>query len=474
MTTAYDKDVTDLTNLLNTQQPALQENQDYYEAEYRLKALGLATPPEMRHLTAAIGYCRIYLDAIDERLDVEGFRSGDEAEADERLWDWWQANALDEEAPLGHLESMIHGVSYITVSVPDENDEDLDPTIPLIRVESPFHFVGTLDQRTRQIRRALRLYRSPESPQEDRVTLLLPDETVYLGRSQRPNAEWSVISSNKHNLGRPLVSPLINRERLSEPFGKSEMTPELRSATDAASRIMMNLQAAAELMAVPQRVLFGVAAEEFTNDPENPGAQLEAYYARMLAFEDSNGKIAQYSAADLRNFVEALQELAKQVASYTGLPPQYLSFSSENPASAEAIKSAESRLVKKSERKARMFGGAWERAMRLGMLAMDGSVPSDAYKLETVWRDPSTPTFAAKADGVAKLHAAHIIPTEQARIEMGYTDIQREQMREWEKDDPMSQLNAILAGGAGPGGPGGAPGGGAASGGSQQKKAPAK
>jgi hypothetical protein len=78
------------------------------------------------------------------------------------------------------------------------------------------------------------------------------------------------------------------------------------------------------------------------------------------------------------------------------------------------------------------------------MLVMDGSIPSDAYQLESVWRDPSTPTFAAKSDGVVKLQQAGIIPIEQARIEMGYSDVQRRQMREWDKDDPVSQMNALL------------------------------
>ncbi len=82
--------------------------------------------------------------------------------------------------------------------------------------------------------------------------------------------------------------------------------------------------------------------------------------------------------------------------------------------------------------------------MRLGMLVIDGSIPRDSYKLETVWRDPSTPTFAAKADGTTKLHAAGIIPTEQARIDLGYSDIQRQNMSKMDKSDPVSQLNQLL------------------------------
>lgn len=439
MTSKYETIVTDLTNELNSKQGALEENEAYYEAENRLRALGLSTPPEMRHLTAAVGWPRMYVDSIEERLDVEGFRNSDEPEGDSRLMDWWQANYLDVESGLGHIESMMHGEAYVTVSAPNEDE---NPDNPLIKVESPKNFIAKDDYRTRKVKEALRRYRDPHIPNEEYVALFLPDENVYLARNGQ--GDWKVDFKVPHKLGRVCCARLLNRERLTERCGRSEITKEIRSATDAASRVLMNMQAAAELMALPQRVIFGVSMEDFVMDPDNPGASMEAYMARILAFENEAGKAMQFNAAELRNFVEALEEIAKLVASYTGLPPQYLSFSSENPASAEAIKSAESRLVKKAERKARMFGQAWEEAMRLGMLVIDGSIPDDAYKLETVWRDPSTPTFAAKADGVVKLAQAGILPIEQAREDLGYSDVQREQMRQWDKENPMGQLNTVL------------------------------
>jgi hypothetical protein len=443
MATQYDSLVDDLLTELNGKQGKLEENQAYFDATFRLRALGLSTPPEMRFLTAAVGWPAMYIQSLEERLDVEDFRMGDESEGDDRLRDWWQANLLDVESGPGHTEALVHGIAYVTVSAPNE-DLDEDPSIPIIRLESPFNFVAKQDYRTRRVKNALRVYEDPEIPNEKYVALYLPNETVYLGQSKNQSSQWFIDYRVQHDLDRVLVSPLVNRARIHEWCGRSEISKELRSATDAASRIMMNLQSAAELMAIPQRILFGVSEEDFPVDVSKPGAAMEAYMARIMAFENEAGKATQFQSADLRNYVEALQELAKQVASYTGLPPQYLSFSSENPASAEAIKSSEARLIKKVERKSRLFGQAWEEAMRLGMLVIDGSIPTDAYKLETVWRDPSTPTFAAKSDGITKLHQQGIIPTEQARIDLGYSDIQRKEMKKMDKDDPVSQLNQLL------------------------------
>jgi len=157
----------------------------------------------------------------------------------------------------------------------------------------------------------------------------------------------------------------------------------------------------------------------------------------------------QFNAAELRNFVEVLRELAKQAAAITGLPPQYLSSATDNPASAEAIRASESRLVKTVETKARVFGSAWEQAMRVAWQVMNPGekIPEEYYRLETVWRDPATPTYASKADAAVKLYAngAGIIPLRQARLDMGYTLAQIDQMEGWDESaDPFRAMSPSL------------------------------
>lgn len=421
---------------LATDKLEFDEASNYYEAEHRLRAIGISTPPEMRCLTAAIGWPRMYLDAIEERLDVEGFRQANSADAEDQLVEWWQANSLDEESGMGHLEAMIYGRAFVTIAAPGPDD---DPDIPLIRVESPLNMYAETDPRTRKVTAAVRIYNPEQFPEDARATLYLQDRTVLL---KRDKGQWVPDGAPiVHNLGVVPVVPLVNRERLADRTGKSEITPEIRSFTDAASRAFMNMQAAAELMAVPQRVIFGVEAEEIAPNG-TPAEVLDAYMARILTLENEAGKAFQFSAAELRNFTEILNELAKHVASYTGLPPQYLTFSSDNPASAEAIRSSESRLVKKCERKARMFGGSWEQVMRIAKRVMTGEWDTELRRLETVWRDPSTPTFAAKADAVSKLYAngQGVIPRERAWIDLEYTTEEREQMREWVADEAMEAL----------------------------------
>ncbi|GAB4588730.1 phage portal protein [Nocardia sp. IFM 10818] len=431
------------------QETDLAEAEDYAESRFRLKALGLATPPEMEDLRVDIGWPGLYLRAMERRLDIEGFRLAGKSEGVEDLWDWWQANNLDEESTLGHMDALTYGRAYITVSAPLPDDEDKDT--PVIRLESPRSMFAELDPRTRKVRRAIRFYKARALHNEpERATLMLPNETVLLVRSQGAASAWSVEGRVNHNLGVVPVVPLTHGAKLGNRYGSSLLTPEVRTVTDAAARLMMDLQAAAELLAVPLRVIFGAEREEIA--PNGTKAELEdAYYGRLLAFGNEMGKAFSFPAAELRNFTEAFESLARQFASYTGLPPQYLMFSSDNPASAEAILAANERMVREAERISRQFGGAWEDAMRLALKVMKKPVPKEFRRLEVVWRDPATPTFAAAADGWTKLATAKtadgrpIVPVEMARIKLGFTDEERTQMEEWDEKSSSSQLAKLLA-----------------------------
>lgn len=445
----------DLLSEFNNSQGGLTDNVLYYESQKRPEAIGLSVPPEMKRLDCRIGWPRVYLDSLEERLDIEGFRLAGklngESVGDERLWSWWQYNDLDEWSGLAHLEAMIHGRAYITIAAPDPSDPTEDQSMPIIRVESAANMWADVDPRTHKVTRAVRVMRDADGTEDpDRLTVYLPNSTIGLRRNDGTGfSEWLEEWRVDHNLGVVPVVPLLNRSRIGEWFGKSEITPELRSVTDAASRIMMNMQGTAELMAIPQRILFGISKEELLGSGSDAITTFQAYMGRILMLPEG-GNAHQFSAAELRNFADAIEVLAKEAAKYTGLPPQYLAFSSENPASADAIRASETRLVKKSERKQRIFGGAWEQVMRIAMLVLDGELPPEAHRLETVWRDPATPTFAAKADAISKLVAVQtasgeqLLPNEQARIELGYSVEQRREMRLSDQDTPRRQLASVL------------------------------
>lgn len=425
-----------LRRRLQTRSGKVRRLDAYYDGAQRLAALGLGLPPEMRRLQVVANWPRLVVDSLEERLDVEGFQLADTAATDARLWSWWQANNLDEESSLAHLEALVAGRAFLTVG-PNETD----PEVPVITPESARSMVADIDPRTRRVRAALRLYNAPDDGGSARsATLYLPDRTVFY---DRVSAGWRATDTIDHQLGQVPVVPLVNRARLADRDGRSEMA-DVIGLTDAACRTLTNLQGAQELLAVPQRYVLGATREDFVDENGNPIPAWEAYIGRILALGDPDTKVGQFASADLRNFTEVINAYARLVSALSGLPPHFLGLVSENPASADAIRSAEARLVKRAERRTRAFSGAWEQAMRLGMLFVDGELPPDAARLEAVWRDPSTPTYAAKADAVSKLVAAGILPVSVAWEELGYGAEKRRQLADASSDDPIARLMATV------------------------------
>lgn len=448
---SIEANVTELMGKLGSDSGRLNENQAYWDATYRPKAIGMSVPPAMKKLMAKIGWARTYLTAVEERLSIQGFRmvkKDGSGKADERLWQWWQSNNMDVEAGLAHTEALVYGRAYVTVTSPVENDPLSDPTTPCIKVESARDLYAEVHPVTRRVTRAIRRYKAylnPVGAYVQHITLYLPN--VTFGLHEGPTG-WVVDWEIPHNLGVVPVIPLLNKERVGQDRGVSEIKPELKSSIDAASRLMMNLQAAAELMAVPQRLLFGLDEADVARIQGK--SAWEAYTANILALVGDSVKAQQFAAAELRNFSEGMKVLREEASTITGLGPQYFHFGMDNPASAEAMQASEVRLVKNCEKKCTIFGEAWETVMRVCMLVMDGKLPAEAHRMETVWADPATPTYAAKADAVSKLvgttsvDGRSVLPIEGARITLGYSPEQRAEFDDWDekakRDTPSARL----------------------------------
>lgn len=394
----------------------------YYRGMQRLEQLGLAIPPELRKFVVVVNWPRLAVDAVEERLDVEGFRFPGQDQADEELDAVWQTNNLDEQSQLGHLDAMVFGRSYVCVG-----RNEADEQMPLVTVESPREVYAAIDPRTRAVAAAVRRTMTVDgsgNPVPDSATLYLPDVTIWLSW-QTQQAEWVEVDRNEHGLGIVPVVPLVNRARIGDFYGTSEMA-DVVPLTDAVCRAMTNLQVAQETHAVPQRGVLGATKGDFVDADGEPLSTWQAYFGAVWAMANNDAKTFQFDPSDLKNFETVANLYAKQVASLTGLPPHYLGFTTDNPASADAIRSSEARLVKRCERKQRPFGGSWESAMRLVRRFQTGSEDLEARRLETLWRDPATPTVAQRADAIVKLASTSvggvpIMPLEMAREELGWS-----------------------------------------------------
>lgn len=409
--------------------------------EYQLKARRAYMHPEvMRELgdrmqQVVIAWPMLVVDSLEERLDVEGFRLPDSAQDDDEMWRVWQENDLDEQSQLAHLDALVMKRAYVAVG----SNED-DPATPIVTCESPLEVYAHTDPRTRSVRAALRRYQSHQGSYardvESYATLYLPDQTVFYERSGR-TGQYDVVDRDEHQLGEVPITPLINRARLSDRQGHSELAPILPLA-HAANKIATDMMVASEFLAIPLRGIFGVGPDDLRDKDGNPMTALQAIMGRLLVLPDTEAKQFEFAAAQLGNFHETLNQLARLVASIAGLPAHYAGLATENPPSADSIRSAEIRLIKRAERRQRPFGGTWERTQRIVRRFQSGDWDPALRRLETRWRDPSTPTVAQKADAAVKLFnlPTPIVPLRQTREGLDFSEAQ---IRLMEASDALVQ-----------------------------------
>lgn len=419
----------------------------YYEGKQPLRYMAPQLEQELgpRIAQLVLNWPRLGVDAYESRLDVEGFRVAGEVQGSEDLWEIWRANDLDEISQQAHLEALITGRSFVIVG-PGE-----DPKIPLISVEHPSQVAVMRDPGTRRVTAAIKSWVDDGDVQN--VTLYQPDVTRYY---RKPKNEFELQRQVDHGWGMVPVVPVVNRPRMLCPDGVSELA-DVVSIADAANKMATDMMVSAEFHAMPRRAWFGMSEEDFADEHGNPISVWSRIAGREWATEHTQDEagVVQFAEADLRNFHESIKLLAQLASQVLALPPHYMGFATTNPPSADAIRSAEAQLVKRCERKQTIFGGAWERVMQIAARIAGVEDGRDLRLLETVWRNPATPTVAQKADAAVKLYTAGISTLEQTREDVGYTPAQRQNMADEDRAalerDPLAafarQQEAVSAAG---------------------------
>lgn len=415
----------------------LERYDSYYEGEQAIRFIAPALVEEFgeRITSLVLNFPRLIADAHEERLDVEGFRFAGNSSADESLWATWQANDLDEQASMGHLDALALSRSYAIVGSPDAAD---DPAV--VTIESPMQVFARRDPRTRRVTSAVKRWDEGETAgaKEQHAMLYLPNSSSHWVNGG--SRGWVMVSVDKHEVGKVLVVPLVNNPRTLRPDGRSEFHDAIGPA-DAANKMATDMMVSGEYHAMPRRWASGIKQSDFQDENGNALSPWSRDAGTLWATENEGAKFGQFDESALKNFHDTIKLLAGLIVELSGLPPHYspLASGDTNPTSADAIRSSESKLVKRIERKQVVFGGAWEEVMRLVLRVEQGRFNEQARSLETVWRDPSTPTVAQKADAILKLatplqNGLAVLPLEQARIDLGYTSEQRSRMAEMDRD----------------------------------------
>jgi hypothetical protein len=418
---------------LADRQVTLQRLQDYHDGKHRLAFTSEKFRQSFGGMFAAFAdnWCQLVVDAVEERLNVEGFRHGEDPNSDKDAWAIWQRNNLDADSQLAHSEALIKGDSYALVWADDEGQ-------PKVSIESPRDVIVRFEPGDRKERiAALKRWKDDDGFH----AILFTKNYVYKFDKDNGDAEWHACHTTTEPwplvnvMGVVPVVPLVNRASLTSHFGVSEFLNVIPQQ-DAVNKLLADMLVASEYIAFPQRYVTGLEIPVDENGREK--APFQIALDKLLIAEDPQAKFGTLSAGDLQNYVTGIETLVQHIASQTRTPPHYFYLGGNFP-SGDAIKSAETGLVAKARRKMRFFGEAWEEVMRLCFKVLDDP-RGDITNGETIWADPEYRSESELADALIKRSSIGV-PRQQLWEDAGYTQTQISRFRTMEADDA---LNALL------------------------------
>jgi hypothetical protein len=86
----------------------------YFNGEQLIRDLGISIPPQLKGLHTVIGWPRIGVEALEQRLDLEAFRWADGSDGSD-IEEIAEANDWFDEASLGHLDALTYGREYVMI-----------------------------------------------------------------------------------------------------------------------------------------------------------------------------------------------------------------------------------------------------------------------------------------------------------------------------------------------------------------------
>ena len=417
-----------------------------------MRQLDIAIPPHLKDLGVIAGWAGTAVDVIEERLNWDGFTSSGDLMGLDELY---LANELDVEAPLAQLDALIAGTAFVSVGTGDANEPDI-----LITAESPSDCTTIWDHRRRMDTAGLSRTVGPTGRVE-METLYLPGKTVSLRRDD--NGRMVVDERSETRRDRIPLSRLVNRARTSRKGGRSELTGAVRYLTDAAVRTLLGMEVNREFYTTPQRWLMGADMSVFTDEDGNQVDAWAAVAGLMLSMprpvDEETGEIGekpevgQFTPAPPTPYIEQVRAYSMLLAAEVGIPASYLGYATDNPASADAIRAGETRLIQRSLRRQRGFTQGWRNVAYNALLWRDGTVDLDKLaRIQPNWDNPATPTPSAAADEALKLITSGVLlpDSEITYGRVGLTAIEREKLATEKRRARAAQTVRDLAALAGP------------------------
>lgn len=383
------KGIAYMRNKLASKRSRVLTRYKFYEMKNIVKDLDISTPPNLRWMHSALGWCAKAVDSLADRLV---FYSFDDDNFD--LTEIFRMNNPDVLFDNAILSALISSCCFVYISA----DETGYPRLQVIDGGSA---TGILDPITGLLKEGYAVLERDENGTAILEAWFVTGRTEYIGKGQ------DKIQVVANNAPYPLLVPIIYRPDAVRPFGHSRISRACMDIAEAAIRTVKRSEISAEFYSFPQKYVTGL---------ENDSEKMDSWKATMSSMitftkgEDGDKPtLGQFTQQSMSPHFEQLRMFASLFAGETGLTLDDLGFVSENPSSAEAIKASHENLRLTARKAQRNFGSGF---LNVGYLAacLRDDFPyqrRQLYWTKPTWEpifEPDAAMLSSIGDGANKIN----------------------------------------------------------------------
>jgi hypothetical protein len=383
---------------------------------YSPKGMTAETKAMMRR--AKQNWCEIPVNAATQALAADGYRPGRNDDADSGResvdltrtpeWSMWQRSNLDAKQSSVHRAAIAYGQQFVLSELGEDG-------VAYAKMLSPLFTTA--------------LFEDPLADDNAVLALTVLRWSGRRGGKDRSGRAVAWDRYNRYEVVLPVGGAPVIREAV--PHGGAGHCPVTRfvSSMDAEGRVVGSVRPIIPWQDTFNQMLFnlliaqsdgahrllygtGLKPDIVIDSDGNPVLDedtglpqvvpIDSGPGGFLGAEDPQAKFGAIQGEDLKGYIDSLDMLIKDFSALTQTPPNFLLGQMAN-LSADALNAAEKSFRRKVGEYQRLFGEAWERVLRIGMILEGRSERDDAEHSEILWRDFENAALSQTADALAKL-----------------------------------------------------------------------
>lgn len=358
-------------------------------------------------------WCAVVIDSLKERIQLKGFTVPDQVKAEvDRLW---IENQLSLESDDLHEAVHITGEGFIIVQ---ESETGGSPEIfyndP--RLVTAIYYEGN----PRNMRLAAKMW--IDELEHYRLTLYYPDRFEYYisqGKAENvTNAGAFTPDPDQPEAPNPWGKIPVFHFRLSKRVIKGDLH-DVIPLQNAVNKLLTDMMVVGDYGAFKQRyIITNSDVSGLRNSPD-------AIWEIPAGDGSTEGtKVGEFSATDLKNYLEAISQIAGDIAKISRTPKHYI-FGQAGDPSGEALTAMEAPLIRKAQDHIERFDPVWSEVIAYA-LQLKGYTINHA-EINPEWETVETVQPKTRAD-IRLLTVNSGIPLITALKREGWTETEIEDM----------------------------------------------